>query len=485
MSLLRSLPLTSSPQTPTASRTQLAYLVGLILLVKVSLLLLDPWPAFHFGDSGAYLATALIGWIPPDRSFTFGFFLRPLVIASHSLVPVLMMQSLLSAGASIAVGLSLMRYFSVSFGLALTSSLLCALEPLQLMSERMIMAEALATFAFSLYLAASLEFLRTQRDWILITVQGLAVLLVSLRYSLLPLVILLSIALPLLATRQSSRLRLPSLIRQLVIAILFSQALLLGYRHLYGHLAQTRAAYLSRDGDFLVSDVSPIVKAEDFPIPPQRANLLSRIAIPLRQETRRFHRWVPGGLCDAILQIAGGDEELANRLARQTAFHAIKRDLAGFLHLGLATYGDFLNCARLNWSLKLEAGHFVSPTTMDVTTIQNRFGVNARDRHFDSLTKCWESMAIPWCWVIVLLPWLYLLEMRYHRRLTTLPEVLLVVCSIVILLAALFPVEFASPRYLMPLPWLSCLILGIMASRLKVLSHLEDRQPNLLGRPAQ
>ena len=442
-------------------------LFGLILFVKGLFLLLDPDPAFHFGDSGAYLATALTKWIPPDRSFSYGFFLRPLVLPSHSLLPVVLLQTFLSAVASAVLALLLIRYFRAAFRVAVIFSLLCAVEPLQLMSERFVMTEALATFVFALYIWACLEFLRTARNWMLALVQCLAVLLVSLRYSFIPLVLLLSLVLPLLSIRTDLRTSVRPLLGRLAIAVLISQALLFGYRHLYGYLEQTRPAYLSRDGDFLIADVAPLIKPEDFPIAEQRPELFKKITVPLHDiNARRLHRWVPGGLCDAMLQIAHGDEDLANQLARKTALRAMKRDPLGLLGLGLYTYREFLSYARMKWSLELDQGHFVSPTANDVTMIRQWFGIDARNRRFGSLTKRWEAMAAPWCWLLVLLPIIYSVELVRHWKQASRPDLFLLLSASVILLAALFPVEIANARYLTPLPWLACLILGVIATRL-------------------
>lgn len=73
-------------------RFELAPLLCIFFLVaacKCAFYIAAPYPSFHFGDSGAYLTTALIKWIPPDRSFIYGFLLRPLVLSSHALGPVI------------------------------------------------------------------------------------------------------------------------------------------------------------------------------------------------------------------------------------------------------------------------------------------------------------------------------------------------------------------------------------------------------------
>jgi hypothetical protein len=253
---------------------------------------------------------------------------------------------------------------------------------------------------------------------------------------------------------------------RLAVAVLVSQTLLTGYKRLYGGLAHTRPAYLSRDGDFLVADMAPLVIPQDFPLAAERTSLFQKIKIPLGDiANRRLHRWVEGGLCQAILDIAKGDEDLANLLARKTALRAMRRDPIGVVHLGLSTYRDFLRYKNMVWGLELNQGHFAGPTQSDVKMIRDWFGVDALDRRYKSVTKRWQGAAAPWCFVIVLTPWLYALEMFWHRREITAVDWLLLLSALCLLGSAIVPVEVANPRYLVPLPWLAVLILGVMVRR--------------------
>ncbi len=62
-------------------------------------LALDRLPRFYQGDSLAYLTTGLNGWIPPDRSWAYGYGSRWLVEGLHSAAALVAVQALLLLGA--------------------------------------------------------------------------------------------------------------------------------------------------------------------------------------------------------------------------------------------------------------------------------------------------------------------------------------------------------------------------------------------------
>ena len=54
--------------------------------------MLDRLPRFYEGDSSAYLSTGMSGWIPPDRSWLYGFGSRWLVEKTHAVAALPMVQ---------------------------------------------------------------------------------------------------------------------------------------------------------------------------------------------------------------------------------------------------------------------------------------------------------------------------------------------------------------------------------------------------------
>ena len=57
-----------SPRALTNEANQWWLYCLLVVLLKFFLLALDPLPRMFIGDSASYIATAIIGWIPDDRS---------------------------------------------------------------------------------------------------------------------------------------------------------------------------------------------------------------------------------------------------------------------------------------------------------------------------------------------------------------------------------------------------------------------------------
>ncbi len=441
-----------------------------IALIKALLLIADHQPSFFFGDSTSYLATAVSNIIPYDRSFLYGFLLRPLV-GFHSLLLILIAQAALSCVACYIVGLLLVYYFRASFRLAACCAIACAIEPLQLMSERFIMTETVATFGFAVYFWACCRYLKTGSLVMLASSEIAGVFIVGIRYSFLPVLVVLSLVLPLLSPVALDAWRskpfharsFTPLATHLLTAVLLTQALLFGYRHWYGHLAHEPAEYLSRDGFFLAADMAPIIKPIDFPVADKRAQVFGSLRFQLSDpDTRRVQRWVEGGICQAILHSADNNEDAANRLAKKTALRAVKRNPLGLLKLGAWTYWEFFRYDQLKWALELNQGQFVDPVPNDVQFIRNRFGIDTSHRKFNSLTKQWENIAAPWCWFLVILPPIYCVYMATQWRRALAVEVVCAICSLIFLLTAVVPTEFPNPRYLTALAWLSFVMIGSM-----------------------
>jgi hypothetical protein len=72
----------------------------IVVAIKFLLLWLDSTPKLLLGDSTSYIWTALTGWIPPDRSYFYGYIVRWLAVWPHSFSPLLLDQALASGAVS-------------------------------------------------------------------------------------------------------------------------------------------------------------------------------------------------------------------------------------------------------------------------------------------------------------------------------------------------------------------------------------------------
>ena len=81
----------------------LAGLLLALLAIKLAGLLADPVLRFFMGDSGSYLHTALTGWRPPDRSYTYGLLVGATAIAAGSPWVLLGLQALFGVASALAL----------------------------------------------------------------------------------------------------------------------------------------------------------------------------------------------------------------------------------------------------------------------------------------------------------------------------------------------------------------------------------------------
>jgi len=388
-----------------------------ILAIKAVLFALDAEPSFHLQDSAVYLATAIGKWIPPDRSFFYGLLLRPIALWPRSLTAMVLMQATLSGIASWLIAVCLLRYFAVGFRIAALCSIACALEPLQLVAERYVATESVATFVFAVLLLAIFSYLKTSSLSLLALIQILAVLLVSLRVSFVPLAWIISFFIPLASRRavsfwrssaQSLR-RMPGgfkwlsgtlfVLLSLLLSVGLSQSLLFGYRHLYGELLDRPPAYTYRAGSLMAADVP---RVEPFRL----------------------------------------------------------------LKMAVTRYGEFLNAAKLRRGLQVEQGQFVDALPGETQAIQVAFGIDVKKQSFTSLTRKWEQISVFWCWVVILLPAFYLLYLAVNWRRIRVPHITIELCGLILLVQAVVPVEYPSPRYLTTLAWLEFIMIGSLGTRL-------------------
>src|SRR4029077_5181719 len=248
---------------------------ALVLAIKLLLLWLDPTPKLFMGDSWSYIHTALIGSIPRDRSYFYGYLVRWLALWPHSFAPLLVFQALASGATAIVFALICSRLFRMSNRISFVFGLICALDPCQLVWERYVMTETFSLFVYVLVLYWSLLYLRDRRIWHLAVVQAFSVVLIGFRMSYLLVVLACTILLPLIAfalapmravRNQSNPRRLSPLTTGFahVVASLAIMLLMHGaYKEVYGKLSKRESAYLHDSGAHLVSVWAPVLEPSD------------------------------------------------------------------------------------------------------------------------------------------------------------------------------------------------------------------------------
>src|SRR5262249_39020530 len=142
----------TAPTLASVSPSSLWSLTLIAFGIKLVTLVIDPNPQFFLGDSGSYLFTAVSGWIPPDRSYVYGFIIRWLCLGSGSLFPLLLVQAFASSFSAAILGWSIQRFLQTSRRLTIALTIAYSLDPLQLMYDRFVMAESFSLCAGTIFI---------------------------------------------------------------------------------------------------------------------------------------------------------------------------------------------------------------------------------------------------------------------------------------------------------------------------------------------
>ena len=341
----------------------------LILVLNFLLLAVDPLPKLFMGDSESYMWTAWSGWMPPDRSFLYGYVIRWSSLWTESLTSLLILQAFLGAITAILVALVCRSIFGLVSGLSYLFGLLCSLDPLQLVWERYVMTETVSLFFYVLMLLFSFLYLKQRRLWQLAIVQILSVLVISFRMSYLLVVQISAFLLPLIAFlpeiraafwKHSSTLLKESVLKSagmhLAFSILLMFVLQQGYRQLNGRLADREPALLHDTGFSILTTWAPVLKPSDSPDPRLSELIANGNQFQLNNIWwRDVQLYSPGGLVDRWKHIEP-NAAIANQVAKQTALNALLRRPLGVATLGAKTFLGYWDFKRIHRQAKLELG---------------------------------------------------------------------------------------------------------------------------------
>lgn len=445
-----------------------------ILLLKFLLFALDPSPKLYMGDSGSYIWTALSGWIPEDRSYLYGFVIRWTSVWTGSLTWLLYLQLFLSAVACILFAAIMRDSFRLPARWAQAGGFVCALDPLQLLYERYVMAEAvsLCLYAGVLYFAFRYVHRRQLRD--LVAVQAISVLLIAFRMSFLLLVQIDTLLLPLLAfsgiVLSSFRGKLPKADSRgralrtcgghLLVSIAAMWALHTGYKELTGRLAHREAAYLHSTGISLLAAFSPLLEPADSPDPALADVIRHGDEFELKTfSLRNSQHYSPGRLIDRLSKLEP-DPATANQLAKQTAMHALFRDPLGVAGLAWQTYAIYWNVGAMKSCATSDFSFDNPPGDGLVADLASRFHfvLNKHNRTQSFLQRYYVG-AWPYYFLILVAPVFALLALV--RRSGREDAVLLFIhISLMLAVTMLFGGE--SVRYFQPISYAMLLAIALL-----------------------
>jgi hypothetical protein len=405
--------------------------------------------------------------------------IRRLAYRHHSLEALIYLQVLCSAVASWLIFVALSRLLRTRFWIAATFGILCAVEPLQLLMERYVMTEAISNFLFAVHFVLLLAYLVRGRIWSLLASQALGVLLIEIRISFLPEILLNSVLVPLLSPHAVSFYRsiamrvrswesrldfraLRIVAIHLLLCLLVSQFLLLRYKRWYGRLEDREPALLYEAGAFLVADFAPLIDEQDFPPGSRAQAVMKRVSINRKDpQYRPAHHFFDGGLWHSI-QAEYPDPKQANDVGLATARHALLRQPIGALRLSGETFLSYFDVKKLDELLRIDEGigRRLSATTMD--WLRTLYGVRDPQSYAITITKRWHLLAVPWYWMVLcVLAASPLLLLDAHR--TGMPLVIVIAAtSLIFFEGVTLMVDRPTPRFLTTDAWLVMLVLGMV-----------------------
>jgi hypothetical protein len=484
------LPMTSPASTTKgADRFSVPYRWALfcfsIFALKLLLFAVDPVPKLYMGDSGSYIWTALRGWIPPDRSFFYGYVIRWTALWPGSLTWLLVVQVCLSAITCILLSSVTRVVFELPERWSYLFGFLCAIDPLQLLYERYVMTEAISLFLYALVIYHSFLYLKKHRLRNLVIVQAVSVLLIGFRMSFLLQVQIGTIILPLLAFAPDvlKRIRRQPLAEaspkwparacagHLLLSVALMFPLHAGYKRTNGWLSYREPDYLYSTGITLLAFWAPALQPQDAP-DPRLADLIRRgdefdLKDPLFRNAQRFRA---GYLIDRLKKLEP-DQAKVNSLAKTTALHALWRDPLGILGISWRTYLSYWNVEAMKRCAESDFSFLRPPSDKLIALLDSRFHLSyTKSSTKMSPTQLYYVVAWPYYFLILLAPLLsgLAIAIRSVRRYALL---LFVHISIMMAMAMTFGSD--SVRYLQPISFMTLLVLALGAS-IALQSHRKD-----------
>ena len=427
------------------------------------------------GDSGSYIWTAITGWIPPDRSYFYGYVLRWLAVLPKSFTPLLIIQALAGAATAIIFAMICSRFFEISRALSYFFGLLCALDPCQVVWERYVMTETFSLLIYVLVLYWSFLYLRNRRIWQLAVVQVLSVALIGFRMSYLPMVQACTLLLPAFAfapfflralrNRSGAQVSWLHILSAAGAQVIASVVIMLvthsAYKHMNGWLIKREPAYLYTTGHHLASMWAPALQPGDATDPRLRDLIAEGHKFKLHDpRARNAQHFAHGFLIDRWSKIEKNFRK-NNLVAKQTAMNALRHRPLQIIDLAVKTYLGYWQIQAIQFYARSDLG-YGNLTDDNVKILAETFGVKAEKEVTGqplSLLQLYFVWSWPYYFIVLLSPLTCALA-TWLCRCRSFALLLFIHASILMLVITTLSPQ-PGIRYLQPLSMLSLFSIAI------------------------
>lgn len=443
------------------------------LSLKLLWFAIDRAPLFYMGDSRSYVNSAIWGRPILDRSNSYGLLMWLISVRPGTLTTLVLVQTIAGAATAWILAFCLLRYFKVRPAIAVAAVVAFAVEPLQLLHERMVLTESFAMLMLAFYLLFCLSYLARPRALTLIVLAATGVLLLSLRLVYVPVTLFGAVLVPLLGwVFPRGEWAATNTVRRFLGHLAISLLVTLGLHQLYktanGVKANRPPAYQYKSGLFLASAWAPLIEPEDALDPRARRvveKLLNSSAYSLRDwGVRSVQLWAEGGFASEMKKAFGGDTDSANVAAQEISQRTLRRVPLSVVRLTARTYVDYWRSpARVRNQLLDEQGTLRGPEQKFLADLKRWFNLDARESAATMTPiKRYHLVGAPWYVVLSVSPLIGLLCMRWVRREARPGALLLAVFGAMLLIV---PCATAAMlvRYLHPLVFGTLAALAVIA----------------------
>jgi hypothetical protein len=475
--------------------SQGSHLISIIVwvfAVKMVIFLIDPTVMFFMRDSSRYIDTALVGYIPPDRSFLYGFVIRGITFFWHSLTSLVFLQILCNATSAVIAGYLLNRFLSVSWTGARIFAVLCAIAPIQLLYERYVLTETISLLFFALFVLAAFFYLENAKIRTLVVLNLLGVLLIAFRLSYLPIVLIGAVIAPVLALfhdagrqvkcslkdKRAQRVLSRKAVMTACLHILVSCLLIYGlhsaYKIINGRLSDKPPVYQYYAGFHLISSWAPLLENEDFADPYIGAYLMESVPFDLKDRFQRNNqRWHFYGLANCI-RVAYGDALQSDKVAYDTALNILFRNPFGVIKLAWQSYLDYWNIGHLKRTLLGDRYIRQFPKKF-LETLKLHYNLDGEKLPSQkTLTNQFFLNAIPWYMILFCLPLIIAISIIMDRGHHLEFLVLLGLFSCLVLVNSTALIHRNTLRFYHPNEWMEFVFLGVLLDRTVKMPFIQE-----------